>query len=51
MTTSLAAGGAGLGTCGLPAARVRELCAHTGFAAVQEVAIEDPFNALYTVRA
>jgi SAM-dependent methyltransferase len=50
MTTSLAEGGAGLGTCGLPAARVRELSARAGFADVQEVAIDDPFNALYAVR-
>lgn len=50
LTTSLAAGGAGLGTCGLPAARVRELCTRAGFGTVEEVALEDPFNALYVAR-
>ena len=34
MTTSLANDGAGLGTCGLPAAKVRELCENAGFSAV-----------------
>jgi SAM-dependent methyltransferase len=51
MTTSLAHGGAGLGTCGLPPARVRELCARAGFADVRELEIDDPFNALYLARA
>ena len=35
MTTSLAHGGVGLGTCGLPAARVQELCEQAGFATVR----------------
>jgi SAM-dependent methyltransferase len=50
MTTSLAHGGRGLGTCGLPAARLRELCAQAGFSAVEPIELEDPFNALYAVR-
>jgi 2-polyprenyl-3-methyl-5-hydroxy-6-metoxy-1,4-benzoquinol methylase len=50
MTTSLADGGHGLGTCGLPAARVRELCAEAGFASVEAIELEDPFNALYAAR-
>ena len=50
MTTSLAQGGAGLGTCGLPAARLRELSARAGFTAVTTIDVEDPFNALYVVR-
>lgn len=50
MTTSLAHGGAGLGTCGMPEARVRELCAEAGFATVERVPIENPFNALYEIR-
>ena len=50
MTTSLAHGGHGLGTCGLPPARVEELCAGAGFSQVQRVPIEDPFNVLYEVR-
>jgi SAM-dependent methyltransferase len=50
MTTSLAHGGAGLGTCGLPAARVRELCQGAGFRAVQQLHLQDPFNSLYVVK-
>jgi 2-polyprenyl-3-methyl-5-hydroxy-6-metoxy-1,4-benzoquinol methylase len=50
MTTSLAHGGAGLGTCGLPGARVRELCDQAGFASVEQLAIDDPLNSLYVVR-
>jgi SAM-dependent methyltransferase len=51
MTTSLAHGGEGLGTCGMPPAKVRELCLAAGFSAVGEVPLEDPFNALYAARA
>jgi 2-polyprenyl-3-methyl-5-hydroxy-6-metoxy-1,4-benzoquinol methylase len=50
MTTSLAHGGHGLGTCGLPPARVNELCRQAGFSTAQRLPIEDPFNALYEVR-
>lgn len=50
MTTSLAHGGHGLGTYGLPPARVQELCARAGFSQVRRVPIEDPFNVLYEVR-
>ncbi len=49
MTTSLAQGGAGLGTCGLPSARVQDLCHQAGFAGVRRVELHDPFNALYVV--
>lgn len=49
MTTSLAHGGHGLGTLGLPEARVRELCATAGFGAVERIPLDDPFNALYAV--
>jgi 2-polyprenyl-3-methyl-5-hydroxy-6-metoxy-1,4-benzoquinol methylase len=49
MTTSLAHGGAGLGTCGLPAAGVQELCTGAGFSAVRRLDIQDPFNSLYVV--
>ena len=51
MTTSLAHGGAGLGTCGLPAARVRELCHESGFASVEQLDLQDPFNSLYVVKS
>ena len=50
MTTSLAHGGHGLGTCGLPPARVQELCRRAGFTTADRLAIEDPFNVLYEVR-
>jgi SAM-dependent methyltransferase len=51
MTTSLANGGAGLGTCGLPEAKARELCTQAGFSDVRRVPIENPFNNLYEARA
>ena len=47
MTTSLAHGGAGLGTLGLPAGRLRELAAYSGFARVRQIAMDNPFNSLY----
>ncbi|HEY1276799.1 MAG TPA: methyltransferase domain-containing protein [Thermoleophilaceae bacterium] len=50
MTTSLAEGGHGLGTCGLPPARLRELCERNGFGSVRRVPLDDPFHALYDVR-
>jgi SAM-dependent methyltransferase len=50
LTTSLADGGRGLGTCGLPPARVQELCVGAGFSQVRQVPIDDPFNVLYDVR-
>ena len=50
LTTSLAQGGRGLGTCGLPPARVHELCTGAGFSQVRRVPIDDPFNVMYDVR-
>jgi SAM-dependent methyltransferase len=50
MTTSLAQGGAGLGTCGLPEARVRELLSRAGFGTVERAPFENPFNVLYVAR-
>jgi 2-polyprenyl-3-methyl-5-hydroxy-6-metoxy-1,4-benzoquinol methylase len=47
MTTSLAHGGAGLGTLGLPAARLRGLAARAGFGRVRHVEMDNPFNNLY----
>jgi hypothetical protein len=47
MTTSLAHGGEGLGTCGMPEAKVRELCTRAGFSSVERLPIENPFNSLY----
>jgi hypothetical protein len=50
MTTSLAQGGAGLGTCGCPPAVVERIGRDAGFATVHEVPIGDPFNKLYELR-
>jgi 2-polyprenyl-3-methyl-5-hydroxy-6-metoxy-1,4-benzoquinol methylase len=50
MTTSLAHGGEGLGTCGLPPAKARELCAQAGFSRFDLVPLENPFNNLFHVR-
>jgi 2-polyprenyl-3-methyl-5-hydroxy-6-metoxy-1,4-benzoquinol methylase len=50
LPTSLADGAPGYGTLGLPASRVRELCAEAGFSHVREVPIRNPINALYEIR-
>ncbi len=50
MTTSLAQGGAALGTCGMPVGRLRSACAAAGFSELREIACDDPMNALYAVR-
>ncbi|WP_205855743.1 class I SAM-dependent methyltransferase, partial [Phytoactinopolyspora endophytica] len=51
MTTSLADGGAGLGTCGMPESRVREFGTKAGFQRVKRAPItENPFNVLYELR-
>ena len=50
LTTSLAQGGAGLGTCGLPESRLRELCLAAGFSSVHKLPTENPFNCLYEVK-
>ena len=49
MTTSLAAGGAGLGTMGLPEPKLRELTVAAGFSSLRRV-WEDSFNILYEVK-
>jgi hypothetical protein len=51
MTTSLANGGAGLGTCGLPEAKARELSTEVGFSELRRAPIDNPLNNLYEVRA
>lgn len=48
--TSLANGGDGLGTLGLPEPKVRQLCADAGFSSVQRVPVQNPFNILYEVK-
>jgi hypothetical protein len=50
MTTSLAGGGAGLGTCGCPPARLRDMCLEAGFGSVQRLPIESPFHVIYAAR-
>jgi 2-polyprenyl-3-methyl-5-hydroxy-6-metoxy-1,4-benzoquinol methylase len=50
MTTSLAHGGAGLGTVGLHEPKLRELATEAGFASVRRVEMENPFNNLYELR-
>jgi 2-polyprenyl-3-methyl-5-hydroxy-6-metoxy-1,4-benzoquinol methylase len=50
MTTSLAHGGAGLGTCGLPPAKAKELCEKAGFTRFEQVEMENPFNNLFHVQ-
>src|SRR5712692_2668022 len=49
MTTSLAVGGEGLGTAGLPEAKLHELCSEAGFSSVRRVPLENPFNTLYEI--
>jgi 2-polyprenyl-3-methyl-5-hydroxy-6-metoxy-1,4-benzoquinol methylase len=49
MTTSLANGGAGLGTIGLPEARLRDFCLEAGFRSVRRI-WENPFRVVYEVR-
>jgi 2-polyprenyl-3-methyl-5-hydroxy-6-metoxy-1,4-benzoquinol methylase len=49
MTTSLAQGGAGLGTLGLHERRLREYASVAGFGAMR-LAFQDPFNKLYELR-
>jgi 2-polyprenyl-3-methyl-5-hydroxy-6-metoxy-1,4-benzoquinol methylase len=46
---SMALGGAALGTCGLPEARLRALCLDAGFGSVERV-WEGPLDAVYAVR-
>ena len=47
MTTSLARGGEGLGTCGLPESKLRELALAAGFRSVRRLPLDNPFNNLY----
>lgn len=51
MTTSLASGGAGLGTMGLPESRLRELAVKAGFADVRALPVENPINVVYELVA
>ncbi len=49
MTTSLAEGGEGLGTAGLPPSKLRELCLEAGFTDVRRVPAESFFRNVYEV--
>ncbi len=51
MTTSLAAGGEGLGTLGLPEPRLKEFAREAGFLQVRRVPLDNPFNNLYELKA
>jgi 2-polyprenyl-3-methyl-5-hydroxy-6-metoxy-1,4-benzoquinol methylase len=51
MTVSLADGGRGLGTLGLPLAVLRGLAGEAGFGSVEQVPMDNPFNSLYVLRA
>ncbi len=50
MTTSLAGGGEGLGTVGLPEPKLQDLCKEAGFGGVERVPLENPFNSLYVAK-
>lgn len=50
MTSSLASGGAGLGTCGFNEHTARELCREAGFSDLRRVPLDNPFNILYEAR-
>jgi 2-polyprenyl-3-methyl-5-hydroxy-6-metoxy-1,4-benzoquinol methylase len=50
MTTSLAAGGMGLGTVGLPESVLRLLATQAGFGSVRRVPLDNPFNSLFEFR-
>jgi hypothetical protein len=50
MTTSLAHGGAGLGTCGCPPAVVERIGHDARFGSVRQLPMEDPFNFLYLLQ-
>lgn len=47
LPVSLAEGGAGLGTLGLPESRLSELATEAGFSKVRRVPIDDLFNSVY----
>lgn len=49
MTTSLANGGKGLGTMGLPEPKLQELSTEAGFSSVRRI-WENPFRVLYEVK-
>jgi 2-polyprenyl-3-methyl-5-hydroxy-6-metoxy-1,4-benzoquinol methylase len=50
MTTSLAHGGEGLGTCGFHPELARQYCLDAGFSSLRQLPLENPFNNVYEVR-
>ncbi len=50
MTTSLAVGGEGLGTLGMPPSKVNELCKEAGFHTVKQLPINDEFHAIFEIK-
>ena len=51
MTTSLAGGGEGLGTAGLPESKLRTLCLDAGFSSVRRAPFDHPFFSVYEITA
>jgi SAM-dependent methyltransferase len=49
LPVSLAVGGPGLGTLGLPHARLADLCLAAGFSAVRRLPLEHPLNSVYVI--
>lgn len=50
LPASLAVGGPGLGTLGLPERRLDSLCRDAGFRRVSRLPLDDPFHSLYEIR-
>ncbi|MFQ6013433.1 MAG: methyltransferase domain-containing protein [Thermoplasmata archaeon] len=50
MTTSLARGGVGLGTMGLPPSTLEAMAEEAGFSEVRVLPLDNPFNNLYELR-
>jgi hypothetical protein len=49
LPVSLAEGGAGLGTLGLPESKLGELALAAGFSNVRRLPIDNPFNSVYEI--
>lgn len=49
LPVSIADGGPGLGTMGLPESKLRSLCAVAGLARVSRLPVNNPFHALYAI--
>ena len=50
MTTSLAEGGEGLGTLGMPPSMVKKYCDEAGSSNVRKLPLDNSFNILYEVK-